>query len=160
MTDQPAAHQPLPWRFDVSHDCVVDATVKPVVFRHVHFFMSGNAAERAEADANMDLMLAISETAAQRDRLRQTMIDAEKRCIELLQERDRMAERNEMLKSLLKDCLSQVEKMANVLATGPVAGPVEHLATEIQAVLDEARQPPVGQPVPPGKGDSPEGAGR
>ena len=41
-------------------------------------------------EANARLFAASWETAAERDRLRQTVIDAEQRCIELLQERDRL----------------------------------------------------------------------
>lgn len=62
------------------------------------------------------------EVAAERDRLRQTVIDAEKRCIELLQERDR---------------LLAVVEMADNLFSGTNT-PLGNLA---HAVLAEARQP-------------------
>ena len=54
-------------------------------------------------------------------------------------EHDRIKASHAELVALLKDALPHVEKMANALATGPVAGPVEHLADDIQTVLAKAK---------------------
>ena len=54
-------------------------------------------------------------------------------------EHDRIKASHAGLVALLKDALPHVEKMANALATGPVAGPVEHLADDIQTVLAKAK---------------------
>ena len=45
---------------------------------------------------------------------------------------------NAELVGLLQDAFPHVEKMANALATGPIAGPVEHLADDIQTALAKA----------------------
>jgi len=55
-----------------------------------------------------------------------------------MSEHQTVEELNAELVALLQKALPHVEKMANVLATGPVAGPVEHLADEIQAALAKA----------------------
>ncbi len=62
---------------------------------------------------------------------------------ELIAERDRLAAINEGLVALLQEALPHVESTANslTLMTGPIVGPVDRLASEIQAALDEARQP-------------------
>ena len=54
-------------------------------------------------------------------------------------ERDRLVEVNEGLIALLREALPHVEGVANSLTimTGPIVGPVDRLASEIQAVLAE-----------------------
>ena len=49
------------------------------------------------------------DTAAERDRLRQTVIDGEKRCIELLQERDQLLVGNAELVTALADLLKLLD---------------------------------------------------
>ena len=48
-----------------------------------------------------------------------------------------LSDKNIVLVALLKEALPHVEKMANVLATGPIAGPVEHLVNDIQSAILE-----------------------
>lgn len=46
---------------------------------------------------------------------------------------------NAELVTLLQEALPHVEKMADVFATGPVAGPVVHLANDIQTAIAKAQ---------------------
>ena len=91
MTEHPHA-KPTPWTalpYDSDWECV--RVVDPL---HGICDVFG---EPRTATARAKLFAAAPETAAERDRLRQTVIDAEKRCIELLQERDRLVKVNEEL---------------------------------------------------------------
>ncbi len=63
----------------------------------------------------------VQDTAAERDRLRQTVIDGEKRCIELLEGRDR-----------LKAALQQAEEGAAIIV-GQISVPQEGLSPETTA---------------------------
>ena len=58
----------------------------------------------------------------------------------LLAEALTVSEITSRVKGLLEEALPNIEKMADVLATGPVAGPVEHLADDIQAALAKAKE--------------------
>lgn len=122
--------------------------------------------------ANAELFAAAPETAAERDRLRLEIeqCHAKSTCccgdymkhhstysghnpvsmydnalFNVEAERDRLVVVNEGLMALLQEALPHVEQMANELATGPIAGPVEHLAEDmgdaILAALTEARKP-------------------
>ncbi len=46
------------------------------------------------------------------------------------------ADELERLQDLLRDVLPHVEKMADILATGPIRGPIEHLADEVRAAAE------------------------
>ena len=63
------------------------------------------------------------------------------KCSDLGDEVRRLKAANELLMAFLREALPHVEKMANVLATGPIAGPIEHLADDIQAVLAKVKEP-------------------
>ncbi len=47
---------------------------------------------------------------------------------------------NAVLVELLKEALPHVEAAANAFAMGPVRGPVEHLADDINAAIAKARE--------------------
>ena len=75
---------------------------------------------------------------AERDRLRQTVIDAEKRCIELLQERDGLVEALELALSALDNSLrSAGTSTAGFIATRKLMAKAQ---TQGRAVLSEARK--------------------
>ncbi len=63
-----------------------------------------------------------TETAAERDRLRQTVIDGEKRCIELLQERDRLKVVNEGLVEALIEALIDIDDSGSCYCAQDVDG--------------------------------------
>jgi len=60
--------------------------------------------------------------------------------LELYIELENMKQQFDILKQLLKEALPHVEQMANVLATGPIAGPVEHLADDIRTAILETEK--------------------
>ncbi len=124
MIDQPpstAAPTPGPWEacergaysdFDGNSRVILGSDRRIAVVQH-----SGTP----EDEANTLLIAAAPETAA---------------------ERARLVVVNEGLVALLQEALPHVEAMANSLTimTGPIVGPVDRLASEIQTALDEARK--------------------
>lgn len=119
MTDQPDAAPTLDgWMLHDMEFATVVTAEKPGLFIAL---CDSAAFTRKENLAHAELIAAAPETAAERDRLKVV---------------------NEGLVALLREALPHVKSMANslTLMTGPIVGPVDRLASEIQAALDEARQ--------------------
>ena len=60
----------------------------------------------------------VQDTAAERDKLRQTVIDGEKRCIELLEERDRLKAANAELLGVLAGLSSELARWLTTADAG------------------------------------------